>query len=254
MSRLCQNMSVRNRLSGRDRMLYPALMTTTRYAIYHVPSGRLGQVGASWLGWDAVQGKDMPPPDVPGLPIPRAAITATPRKYGFHGTIKPPFRLAEGYSAGTLKQHLATFCETRAPVTLEGLELARLGRFLALVPVGNPEDLTQLAAEVVARFDPFRAPLTAGELARRKVERLTPAQRRLLDRWGYPHVMDAFRFHLTLTSKLPKSDAQRVHGALAPWLAPALPRPYRIDALSLMKEDADGQFRVSETFNLNGTK
>ena len=47
------------------------------------------------------------------------------------------------------------------------------------------------------------------ELARRRQDRtrrnpsgLTPRQREFLDLWGYPYVMEEFRFHMTLTGRL----------------------------------------------------
>lgn len=74
-------------------------MSFARFAIYYVPSkGHLADFGASWLGWDIVEARDVPQPDVPGL----RDITMKPRKYGFHGTLKPPFRLKEGQTQASL--------------------------------------------------------------------------------------------------------------------------------------------------------
>ena len=74
-----------------------------RYAIYWAPDpGPLADWAARWLGWDPAGGMDLVHPDLPALPRPVAEITATPRKYGFHGTVKPPFRLAEGTDAAEL--------------------------------------------------------------------------------------------------------------------------------------------------------
>ena len=67
-----------------------------RFGLYVVPEGALYRAGAEWLGWDSVAGCAVAQPALPGLTDEVAAITATPRKYGFHGTIKPPFRLADG--------------------------------------------------------------------------------------------------------------------------------------------------------------
>ncbi|MGL6208804.1 MAG: DUF1045 domain-containing protein, partial [Paracoccaceae bacterium] len=68
----------------------------TRYAIYYAPeTGDLADFTAAWLGWDPVLGQAVPHPQIEGRPHAVADLTATPRKYGFHGTIKPPFHLAE---------------------------------------------------------------------------------------------------------------------------------------------------------------
>ena len=218
-------------------------MTYHRYAIYVTPRpGPLAGFGAAWLGWDLVAGAPCPHPDLPGLPRPVAEITATPRKYGFHGTIKPPFRLAAGCDAAALAEDLAAFCAGTAPVVLAGLELRRLGRFLALCPVGETAALEALAAAAVARFDRFRAPPEPAELARRRAQRLTARQEALLQRWGYPHVMEEFRFHMTLTGLLPPADLAAVEAALAPRLALLLPAPFTVEALTLLGEDGEGRF------------
>ena len=67
----------------------------SRYAVYYAPPADdpLAVFGAGWLGWNAVEGALAQHPEIAALPAPVERITATPRKYGFHGTLKPPFRL-----------------------------------------------------------------------------------------------------------------------------------------------------------------
>lgn len=220
-------------------------MDYRRYAIYFTPApGPLTGLCSAWLGWDMSTGTELAHPQVPGLPLPIAQITETPRKYGLHATMKPPFRLAEGASPDMLDDALADFCARHAAVTLDGLELARLGRFLALRPLGDEGPLNALAAATVRGFDAFRAPLTEPEMARRRAAGLTPEQDALLRAWGYPYVMDQFRFHITLTGKLPVAQARQTALALAPVITPLLPAPFVIDALSLAGEDAEGRFHL----------
>ncbi len=220
-------------------------MNFTRYAIYYTPApGPLADFGAAWLGWDADAGRSVPHPQVPDLPAPVEEITATPRKYGLHATIKPPFRAAPDTSPDEIEAALAGFCAGRGPVVLDGLDLAQLGRFLALRPRGSETALNAMAAEAVRGLDAFRAPLTDPEIARRRAAGLSPAQDALLLRYGYPFVMEEFRFHITLTGKLPKAQARQTAKALAPHLAPLLPAPFTIDGLSLMGEDEAGRFHV----------
>ena len=79
----------------------------TRFAVYYAPEpGPLADFGAAWLGWDATAGSARAHPDIAGLPRPVAEITQTPRKYGFHGTVKPPFRLAPGSTPEALAADL----------------------------------------------------------------------------------------------------------------------------------------------------
>lgn len=224
----------------------------TRYAVYHTPApgSPLAEFGAAWLGWDSARRIAVDRPSVPGLNI--ESITNTPRRYGFHGTIKPPFRLADGQASDCLDAALGQLCDNARPVTLDGLHLAQLGRFLALVPRGDASDLSALAAHVVRELDDFRAPLTDAELAKRRAAGLSPAQGAMLVRWGYPYVFDAFRFHLTLTGRLDPETAARTEAALQPLLAPLLLKPYLIDALTLLGEDETGMFHQIKRYALTG--
>ena len=71
-----------------------------RYAMYWAPSpGAWEAAAAEWLGWNPATGKVALQPD---LQVPLAVWTEEPRKYGFHGTVKAPFRLAEGWDRDRL--------------------------------------------------------------------------------------------------------------------------------------------------------
>lgn len=224
-----------------------------RYAIYWAPEpGPLADLAAGWLGWDAAAGRETRHPDLPGLPRPVADLTETPRKYGFHGTLKAPFRLAEGRTATELQAAVAALCARTAPVALDGMRLARLGNFLALVPDGDASALGALAARLVAELDGFRAPLTAADLARRGADRLPPHKRALLERWGYPHVMEEFRFHLTLSGAFDAAILDAVRDRLAPLFAPLLPRPFPIGSVCLFGEAQDGRFHLLHRYALTG--
>ena len=215
-------------------------MDMKRYALYFAPAARgLHRAAASWLGWDAEAGCAVAQPEVEGI----AAATATPRKYGFHATLKAPFRLAEGARAEDLAAAVAALVAQLRPVPLDGLALTRIGPFLALTPQGDDGPLNALAAQVVEGLDPFRAPLTEAEMARRNPDRLTPRQRALLDAWGYPYVLDEFRFHMTLTGALDPATLDAVTAQLAPRLT-VVPRPFTLDAISLMGEDAAGRVHL----------
>jgi len=228
-------------------------MPFTRYAVYVTPPpGPLADFGAAWLGWDPVQGTAVPHPDLPGLPAPVAELTEAPRKYGLHATMKPPFALVPGTSETALRAAFAAFCTATAPVTLDGLAVAPLGRFLALRPEGDETGINALAAACVRAFEPFRAPLTEAQLARRRAGGLTPDQEARLARWGYPHVMEGFRFHITLTGKRAKSELPALRATLAHHLAPRVPCPFRVDALSLMGEDGTGHFHLIHRHALTG--
>ena len=225
-------------------------MKFDRYAIYFTPQGSLAEVGAAWLGWDVARGQRVAHPQVAGLDV--SGVTEKPRKYGLHATIKPPFSLADGTSAEDLVFAFTALCAQIAPVTLKGLTLSRLGRFLALTAEGDSNALDTMAAKVVANLDAFRAPPSDADLARRRRANLTPAQEANLERWGYPYVMDAFRFHITLTGKLPKSEQARVNAALVTYFNPYLPQPFVLDSLTLVGQAEDGMFHEVHRATLSG--
>ncbi len=228
-------------------------MDYRRYAIYYAPrTGAFASAAAGWLGWDVETGQPVPHPALSGLEWPVADLTRAPRKYGFHGTIRAPFRLDEGVTAQEVTQNVAEMARALPPVWLDGLALTRIKGFLALTPQGDESDLLRLGAEVVSRSDALRAPLTESEIAKRRPERLSPRQRQLLGQWGYPYVMEEFQFHLTLTDDLPEAVADGVAPVLADWLAPVLPRPFGIEDLCLMGEDAAGRFHLVSRHALTG--
>ncbi|WP_264211250.1 DUF1045 domain-containing protein [Leisingera thetidis] len=226
-------------------------MTFTRYAIYFVPpaDAQWSRYAASWLGWDMEAGCGLTHPAETGLDI--AAITSVPRKYGLHATLKPPMRLAGGQSQATLEDACAALAAAQQPVALEGLHLARLGRFLALCPSGGVTGLNALAAACVTDLDRFRAPQTEAELERRRAAGLSPEQEKNLSRWGYPYVLEQFRFHITLTGKLPKSQLPAVENALDAHLIPLLPAPFEIRDLALAGEAPDGRFHLIQRYPLS---
>lgn len=228
-------------------------MRFARYALYYLPPAgeSWARFATRWLGWDCVAGRAVDPPPTDRLPRPLGEITAAPRRYGLHATIKPPFRLAEGRTQAELEAACTALCARLRPVRMEGLDLTALGRFLALRPVGDETALNTLAAACVRRLDPFRAPMTRDEHDRRAAG-LRPGLRRNLDRWGYAHVMEEFRFHITLTGRLDKPARDAVRGILKDRLTPILPRPYTIGDLSLMGEDEDGRFHQIRRIALSG--
>ena len=222
----------------------------TRHAIYALPGIGTGDAtgillrerAEAWLGRSVVGGSPTPAPDAPASWT-RAeveAITVDARRYGFHGTLKAPFRLADGRDVAELDAAVAVIAGARDPVVLPGLRVASLGGFLALVPTGPVPALDALAADVVTGLDAFRAPPTEAETARRDPAALSPRQRELLATWGYPYVLDRFRFHLTLTDRIPAADLPRVEAALTAWFADGTHRPVAVDALALVLEDAPG--------------
>ncbi|WP_299778508.1 DUF1045 domain-containing protein [uncultured Roseobacter sp.] len=220
-------------------------MRFTRYGVYFTPRpGAFSDAGASWLGWDLAAGRSVGMPD--------DTVTARPRKYGFHGTIKPPFRLADNTTVKDLKAALEELSQRLAPVALEGLTLSRIGSFVALTPVGDVRDLAELAGHAVRDLDVFRAPPTEGELARRRQSNLTPLQDENLRTWGYPYVMGAFKFHMTLSGPLPQDLVGKVMADANAHFGDLPPRPFVIDSLTLVGEGDGEMFHEIHRYTLTG--
>lgn len=226
-------------------------MTYQRYAIYVTPQpGDFADLGAAWLGWDVARGDSATQPD---LEFDLAKLTKRPRKYGLHGTIKPPFHLTQGAHAAELLAQAKMLCATCPPVTIEALTVTRFGAMLAFRPNGDITALSDLAAKVVTGLDPFRAPPSSEELTKRRAGGLSPAQEAALTAWGYPYVMDEFRFHITLTGPI-RSDIAPVQKAAERWFAPVLNRPFEIADLTLCGQSADGNFREIARLPLLGRR
>src|SRR5262249_2102845 len=193
-------------------------MTEPRFALYFTPapSSALARFGAGVLGYDCDAGASVERRRLDGIDAAAmAAATAEPARYGFHGTLMAPFELAPGRSADEIEVALAAFARSRAPVPLGHLKVAGIGAFTALVPAGPQDVVAALASDCLTTFDGFRAPLTTRDRERRLVARLSPRQVELLERWGYPYVFSEFRFHMTLTGRLPAPEQARWQEALA---------------------------------------
>ncbi len=226
-----------------------------RQAIYFAPAADtpIHAFGSSWLGRDAYTGEALPQPAVDGIAADRLhAITASPRRYGFHGTLKAPFRLADGTTAYDLHHAVRTFAATQ-PAFAVRLQLTSLRGYLAFTARPPTGALDDFAAACVRAFEPFRAPLAADELARRLPKLKTERQRQHLERWGYPYVMEDFEFHMTLTERLFGTEHDRVLATLQERTASVAALPLQVDRLAVFEEPAPGAaFRLEANYPLAG--
>ena len=221
---------------------------SSRYAVYFAPDrySPWRSFGAHWLGRDEHDSGVLPQPLVEGIsPNELERITQEPRRYGFHATLKAPFRLADGHDETRLMSRLGALARQLKPVALSPLKVTTLGAFVALTPhvAGNqlPADLQALAAACVTEIDDLRAPLTQQELARRRSTALDARQTELLNLYGYPHVLERFRLHMTLTGPVEAPVAQQVMRAVAPKIAQLNANtPLWLDRLCLFVERQPG--------------
>ncbi|MES2933943.1 MAG: phosphonate metabolism protein/1,5-bisphosphokinase (PRPP-forming) PhnN [Pseudomonadota bacterium] len=217
-----------------------------RYALYYVPGEESlwWQAGCHWLGRDARSGIDYRQVAVNGVPaVIMRQLTSQARRYGFHATLKAPFRLAEGFSEADLMTMAQAFASVQPAITLREPGVRPLGDFLAIRPQQPQDEIAALAMRCVSYFDLLRASPTPAELARRRHAGLSPRQESLLQRWGYPYTEEEFRFHMTLTDTLGQIDADALfalRNAAESHFAEASASPLLIDSLSIFKEEQPG--------------
>lgn len=225
-----------------------------RYAIYWAPppGTPLAKVAARWLGYDPRTGAVLQQPDLPGLsPEIAAAITEGPRHYGFHATLKPPFELAGGATERDLVEAVERLAAALPVRRMPPLVVAAIDGFLALVPAYPSNDLSAVAEACVRDLDRFRRPLSAAALARDRRAPLTERQERYLAEWGYPFVLEEFRFHLTLTERLSPELMRVVRPVLEQAMAPACVSRLALEHLVVFREEeAEAPMRVLESFSL----
>ena len=206
-----------------------------RHAVYFAPAigspwWRFGHVwfGASAAGRGGLSAQD------------RQHMTGAPGRYGFHATLKAPFRLAEHAGMALLNDRLVQLAGALHAVPLGAMHPRRFSGFVALTPRVQSAALNELAACCVANLDDLRAPLLPHEIARRGPDKLDDRERELLLRHGYPYVMDRFRFHMTLA--ICRGDAAQAVMDLAQQDVMALNRdhPLVLDRLCLFEEPMPG--------------
>ena len=210
---------------------------TERFAIYFAP-GRdslLGQRAEAWLAQPELE-----------------ALTVSARRYGFHATLKAPMALAAGVDRAQVEMAVAEFAGRNAAVEME-LAARLIDGFLALTAEPQRQELTDFAASVVVAFEPLRALLAPAERARRLRAPLSARQIELLDRYGYPYVLEEFQFHMTLTDRLATEQREPMRKRAADWFAEALAEPVVLDRLVLFHEaELGAAFRRLDDFVLKG--
>jgi Protein of unknown function (DUF1045) len=220
-----------------------ALPEPYRVAVYYAPAAEdpLWARGCTWLGRDPATGAALPQPDVEGI----AAQTTDPRRYGFHATLKPPMRLA-----GKLDDFLAdteSLAQRMQAFTLPRLAVQKIGHFIALCPTVPSPALQALADACVTEFDAHRLAEDAAVMAKRAAGR-SARQLAYLERWGYPHVLEEWRFHMTLSNS---SDNDFLLPIAEKFFADALALERRVENLTVFIEPAPNTpFQILEHFRL----
>ncbi|PTB20987.1 phosphonate metabolism protein [Trinickia symbiotica] len=217
----------------------------SRFAIYYAPArGSLWwSAGCRWLSRDPESAETLAPPLIPalaerGLDVP--GLSHSPRRYGWHGTLVAPARAAAGVRFDDIVARALAWARRQRRFEL-AVEAAALERFVAIRPAtaDGAAAIGALAADAVREFAPLREMPSEAERRRRLDSKLTERQRELLDRWGYPYVLDEFRFHMTLSDSIDSEHRQ----ILIDWWRARLPDlgPLSVDGAALFVEPRPGE-------------
>lgn len=227
-----------------------------RYAVYFAPpaDSPLARFGARWLGRDAESGRMIEQPPVEGIdPRRLARITASPRRYGFHATLRAPFEPTAGCGEPELIAALSAAASAVPAFVAPRLVLADLDGFVALVLATPSPEMDALHAACLEAMEAVRAAPSAALLARRRATGLTARQEDHLQRWGYPYVLSEFRFHMTLTERLEPGERRHAMDRLRPLVAPLTDTPLAVDEICLFHQPAvDRPFRIVRRAPLAG--
>jgi len=211
--------------------------SSPRYAIYYAPEpgSPLDAFGQSWFDLKSGGSKV----GATTLTAERIAeLSESSRRYGFHGTLKPPFGLNPATTADSLLRAARVFARTLGPVEIPPLELAIIGKFIALTPTTQSAALEKLSAACVRAFEAFRVPLTEEQLENYQLNRLTVHQEQMLEHWGYPYVMEEFRFHISVTDRIDDAEERdEVMRALETVAAPVLGKPIVVRDLTVFRQE-----------------
>jgi len=224
-----------------------------RYAIYFVPAAdsKLYRYGSSVLGYDCYRGAAVPFPD--GFvddAVNWNELTASPRRYGFHATLKAPFHLSPSATERQLVSALQSFAGLGHAIVRFAPTVRLLDGFFAVVPLRAEPALDDFAATCTTLFDAYRAPMSPQERARRVALGLSQSQIENLDRYGYPYTLSEFRFHMTLTGTVPPRRRKAILAILLNGLRRLrVEQAIAVDRLALVKQETpDAPFRIlSET-------
>jgi len=229
---------------------------STRYALYAAPrpGSPLWDFGSRTIGYDAATGQkitSIPPENL--TPELWARLTEEPRRYGFHATLKAPFRLAEGQTETLLCEAVQNLLFRSFFWSAFALKCTEIGSFLALVPDLNEmeyQKLRDIVAEIVRSLEPFRAPLNDAEMQKRLKAPLTERQRHQLENYGYPYIFNDFRFHLTLTGEIADPALRaKVLAALSARFAPLADTKFEFDSICLFRQlDSQSSFTLLQRF------
>ncbi len=215
-----------------------------RFAVYFAPArfSPWWLWGAHWLGRDEHDDEALAQPQLPGCsPTLLQQATAAARRYGFHATLKAPFRLRAGVTPDHVWARLRHLAQDAAALPLGPMEAVVWQDFVAVVPASASPALATLAQRCVRELDELRAPLSEAERQRRGWDRLDERARELVERFGYDRVLERFQLHFSLSGAADAATCEQLRQAALPAVDQLnATSPLCLDRLCLFVESAPG--------------
>ena len=233
----------------------------SRYAIYYAPpkESNLEEFGRYWFGWDPINAKSINNKQrinylngfgIKNLKnIDKNVLIA--KKYGFHGTLIPPFKLNKNYSTNTLFKKTEEIAKKFKKFKLYKFKLKKINNFYAFVQNKKNNNINKLSNRLVRELFKFRSPLTKKEIDRRNPSKLSKFQLNILYKWGYPYLMSEFKFHMTLASEVTGNKLYSELKKIENNKEIILNEINNFDKIYIFGENQKGMFENLENFSLS---
>ena len=233
----------------------------SRYAIYYAPpkESSLEEFGRYWFGWDPLNAKLINNKQrinylngfgIKNLKnIDKNVLIA--KKYGFHGTLIPPFKLNKNYSTNTLFKKTEEIAKKLKKFKFYKFKLKKINNFYAFVQNKKNNNINKLSNRLVRELFKFRSPLTKKEIDRRNPSKLSKLQLNILYKWGYPYLMSEFNFHMTLASEVTGNKLYLELKKIERNKEIILNEINNFDKIYIFGENQKGMFENLENFSLS---
>lgn len=233
----------------------------SRYAIYYAPpkESNLEEFGRYWFGWDPLNAKLINNKQrinylngfgIKNLKnIDKNVLIA--KKYGFHGTLIPPFKLNKNYSTNLLFKKTEDIAKKFKKFKFYKFKLKKINNFYAFVQNKKNNNINKLSNRLVRELFKFRSPLTKKEIDRRNPSKLSKLQLNILHKWGYPYLMSEFNFHMTLASEVTGNKLYFELKKIEKNKEIILNEINNFDKIYIFGENQKGMFENLENFSLS---
>ena len=174
-----------------------------------------------------------------------------PAKYGFHATLKAPFRLKRNVKTKNFYDVISHIAAQHSRFKIKGLKIVYRKKFTFITSRKPNKLLINLENDLVKHLDTFRAELNKTEIKKRIPDSLTFKQNKYLKEWGYPFVFDQFKFHMTLMNQNNNKLSNKQKLELEKLIYKISNNVIEFNEISLLGENKNGHFEEIKRFKLN---